>query len=68
LRRESSTGPRVRPSFCDPNEDGRVWVLLDWDEEDWKNFISDPDFPAMLQEAGLTSRPQMAELAGQYDA
>jgi hypothetical protein len=44
------------------------WVLFDWDEEDWKNFISEPDFPAMLQEAGLTSRPQMAELAGQYDA
>ena len=61
-------GSKGSTVFCDPNEDGRVWVLFDWDEEDWKNFISDTDFPAMLQEAGLTSRPQMAELAGQYDA
>jgi hypothetical protein len=44
--------------FRDPNEDGRVWVLFDWDEEDWKNFVSDPDFPAVLQEAGLASRPR----------
>jgi hypothetical protein len=43
-------------------------VLFDWDEEDWKNFISDPDFPAMLQEAGSQAGPQMADLAGQYDA
>jgi hypothetical protein len=64
-KQHGSKGSKV---FCDPNEDGRVWVLFDWDEEDWKNFISDPDFPAMLQEAGLTSRPQMAELAGRYDA
>jgi hypothetical protein len=61
-------GSKGSTVFCDPNEDGRVWVLFDWDEEDWKNFISDPDFRAMLQEAGLISRPQMAELAGQYDA
>jgi hypothetical protein len=38
-------GSKGSTVFCDPNEDGRVWVLFDWDEEDWKNFISDPDFP-----------------------
>ena len=59
-------GSKGSTVFRDPNEDGRVWVLFDWDEEDWKNFVSDPDFP--FQEAGLASRPQMAELAGQYDA
>jgi hypothetical protein len=61
-------GSKGSTVFRDPNEDGRVWVLFDWDEEGWKNFVSDPDVPAILQEAGHASRPQMAELAGQYDA
>jgi hypothetical protein len=68
VEKRKQGGPKGSTVFRDPNEDGRVWVLLDWDEEDWKNFVSDPDFPAMLQEAGLASRPQMAELAGQFDA
>jgi hypothetical protein len=54
--------------FRDPNEDNRVWVLFDWDMEGWQNFISDPDVPAIFQEAGLKGRPQAAELGGQYDA
>jgi hypothetical protein len=61
-------GSKGSTVFRDPNEDGRVWVLFDWDEEGWKNFVSDPDVPAILQEAGHASKPQMAELAGQYDA
>jgi hypothetical protein len=64
-KQDGSKGSTV---FRDPNEDGRVWVLFDWDEEGWKNFVSDPDVPAILQEAGHASKPQMAELAGQYDA
>jgi hypothetical protein len=42
-------------------------VLFDWDAEGWQNFISDPDVPPILQEAGHATKPQMAELAGQLD-
>ena len=54
--------------FRDPNDDGRIWVVFDWDEEGYNNLLSDPEVPAILQEAGHASRPQIAELAGQLDA
>ena len=54
--------------FRDPNDDGRVWVVFDWDEEGYKTFFSDPEVPAIFQEAGLQGRPEMAELARQHDA
>jgi hypothetical protein len=53
--------------FRDPNEEGRVWVLFDWDAEGWQNFVSDPEVPAILQQAGHASRPQVPELAGELD-
>jgi hypothetical protein len=53
--------------FRDPNDDGRVWVILDWDEEGFKNFLSDPDVPAIFEESGLQGRPQAAELAREHD-
>ena len=51
--------------FCDPNESDRVWVLFDWDEQGWKGFVSDPEVPPMLKEAGHKEKPQMASFAGQ---
>ena len=54
--------------FRDPNEDDRVWVVFDWYEEGWQNFVSDPEVPAIFQEAGFKGKPQAAELGGQYDA
>jgi len=64
-RQHGSKGSTV---FRDPNEGDRVWVLMDWDGEGWQNFVSDPDVPAILEEAGHRGRPQAAELAGKYDA
>jgi heme-degrading monooxygenase HmoA len=64
-KQHGSKGSHV---FRDPNEDDRVWVLFDWDAEGWKNFVSDPEVPAILQEAGHKGKPQAAELDGQYDA
>ena len=52
----------------DPNEEDRVWVVFDWDAEGWQGFVSDPDVPPILQEAGHKGRPQALELRGQYDA
>jgi hypothetical protein len=42
--------------------------VFDWDEEGFKNFMSDPDLPAIFQEAGLQGKPEMAELVRQHDA
>jgi len=60
-------GSKGSTVFRDPNEDDRVWVIFDWDLEGFQNFASDPDVPAILQEAGHKGRPQPAELSGQYD-
>ncbi|MGH3268679.1 MAG: hypothetical protein ACRDN1_06350 [Trebonia sp.] len=64
-RQHGSTGVTV---FRDPGEDDRVWALFNWDMEGWQSFVSDPEVPAMLQEAGHVGRPQVAELGGTYDA
>jgi quinol monooxygenase YgiN len=54
--------------FRDPAEDDRVWVAFDWDEQGWQGFVSDPDVPSILQEAGHKGRPQAAQFAGEYYA
>ena len=52
----------------DPNEDDRVWVVFDWDDKGWESFVSDPEVPAIMKEAGHKGRPQAAKLGGQYNA
>lgn len=54
--------------FRDPTEHDRVWAIFDWDEKGWQSFVTDPDVPPILKEAGHQDRPQMARLGGQYDA
>ena len=54
--------------FRDPNESDRVWVLFDWDEAGWQSFVSDPEVPPIMQEAGHKSRPQAAEFGGHLDS
>lgn len=51
-----------------PSEPDRVWAIFDWDAEGWKNFVSDPEVPAILQEAGHVGKPQAALLLGHYEA
>ena len=64
-RQHGSKGSFV---FRDPNESDRVWVIFDWDEQGWQSFVSDPEVPAILKEAGHKGKPQAASLAGHYDA
>jgi hypothetical protein len=64
-KEHGSKGAQV---FRDPNDDDRVWVAFDWDEEGYKNFVSDPEVPAIFEEGGLQGRPEMAESAGEHDA
>ena len=61
-------GSRGSHVFRDPNDDHRLLVVFDWDKEGYANLMSDPEVPAIFQEAGLEGRPQMAELAGEHDA
>ena len=61
-------GSKGATVFRDPTEEDRVWVLFDWDAAGWQSFVSDPEVPAILQEAGHVGKPQAAELVGQYDS
>ena len=54
--------------FRDPTDADRLWVVFDWNEEGYKNLMSDPDMPAIVQAAGLQGKPESAELVRQHDA
>ena len=58
-------GSRV---YRDPNEADRVWAIFDWDADGWQRFATDPEVPAIMQEAGHKGRPQVLELSATYDA
>ena len=57
-------GSKGATVFRDPNEDDRVWVLFDWDAEGWQSFVSDPEVPPILQEAGHRAGRRPRELGG----
>ena len=59
-------GSKGSTVFRDPSETDRVWALFDWDMEGWQSFVSDPEVPAILKEAGHVGVPQAARLAGTY--
>jgi hypothetical protein len=61
-------GSKGSTVFRDPNESDRIWVIFDWDQEGFQSFVSDPEVPPIMQEAGHKGPPQPAELSGQYDA
>ena len=62
-------GSKGASVFRDPNDEQRVWIVLDWDdEESYRSFLSDPDMPAIFEEGGVQGRPQPAELVQTLDA
>jgi hypothetical protein len=54
--------------FRDPGQEDRVWVVFDWDADGWQNFVSDPEVPGILQEAGHKGKPQAFQYGGSYEA
>lgn len=64
-KQHGSTGATV---FRDPNEKARVWVVFEWDEMGWQAFVSDPEVPPIMKEAGHTSKALAATLAGRFSA
>ena len=56
--RSSATRPRTTASGC----------IFDWDEQGWQSFVSDPEVPPIMKEAGHKSKPQAAAFAGRCDA
>jgi hypothetical protein len=61
-------GSKGSQVFRDPEDARRVWVVFDWEMEDYEKFIADPEVPAIFQEAGLQGPPVKAEAAGRYDS
>lgn len=63
-RQHGSKGAQI---FRDPTDADRLWIVFDWDEEGYKNLLSDPEMPAIFQEAGLQGRPVLAQPVRQHD-
>jgi hypothetical protein len=38
------------------------------DEAGWAKFVSDPDVPSLVKEAGALGKPEAARLLGSYRA
>jgi hypothetical protein len=61
-------GSKGSTVFQDPNQADRVWAIFDWDLDGWQSFASDPEVPAIMREAGHTSKAEVLELVGRFDA
>jgi hypothetical protein len=61
-------GSKGATIFRDPEQQDRVWVIFDWDEKGWQSFVSDPEVPPIMKEAGHKSKPQAVTLAGRCSA
>jgi hypothetical protein len=61
-------GSKGSTVFRDPTEENRVWALFEWDEQGWQAFVSDPEVPPILKQAGHLTKPDSAPLLGTYRA
>ncbi len=68
LEKRKEHGSNGASVYRDPNEDDRLWVVFDMDEETYNNLMSDPEMPEVFKSAGLQGPPRKAESAGQTDA
>lgn len=52
----------------DGTEEDRIWAVFDRDEAGWQSFVSDPDVPAIMRDAGHKGTPQSAAFAARCDS
>jgi heme-degrading monooxygenase HmoA len=55
-REHGSQGARVFRNQDDPNE---VWLLFDWDREQFKAFLADPEVPGTMASGGAQGPPEV---------
>ena len=68
LPKRKQHGSTSATVFQDPNDKARVWVMFEWDDKGWQSFVSDPEVPPIMKEAGHTSKALSATLAGRFSA
>ena len=61
-------GSKGATVYRDPSEENRIWAIFDWNDEGWVAFVSDPEVPAVLKDAGHLAKPQTAPLVGTFRA
>ena len=61
-------GSKGATVFRDPREADRVWVLFDWDDKGWANFVADPEVPPIMKAAGHKTKAQAAPFAVHYNS
>jgi Ser/Thr protein kinase RdoA (MazF antagonist) len=61
-------GSKGATVFRDPTEANRVWGLFDMDDAGFAKFVSDPEVPPLLKEAGALAKPEAARMLGTYEA
>jgi hypothetical protein len=47
---------RERSCSAIPQRPIASWVAFDWDEQGWQSFVSDPEVPPILKEAGTQGK------------
>lgn len=57
LDKRREHGCRGSHVIRDPDEPSRVWVIFEWSNEDYQEFLSDPEVPAIARELALREPP-----------
>jgi len=61
-------GSKGATVFRDPTEKSRIWGVFDMDEAGWAKFVSDPEVPSFIKEAGALGKPEALQVLGSYRA
>ena len=64
-KEHGSKGAQV---FRDPDDPNHVVAVFDWDEDGFREFLSDPVMQAVFNEGGLDAPPRLAERAGETES
>ncbi len=68
VEKRKEHGSKGSQIFRDPDDRSRMWVVFDWELEDYEKLLSDPEVPAIAQELGLQGPPVKAESVAEYDS